>query len=481
LNGYDAIVIGSGAGGAAAAYGLATRGRRVLILERGERLPRDGSTLDVDTVVTRGHFLSTEDWSDGRGRTLRPQEHFNLGGKTKWYGAALLRFAPQEFEAEPDFDAHGWPLRYAELAPYYDEAERLLGIRHFDCEPGLTRVLAHLASVAPAWQSAPLPLALAADILDHPNEASHFDGFASVRDLKGDAEVCMLRHILGAPNVELRTGAEVRSLLSAEADGARVDGVRLASGEPLRARTVLLAAGALHSPRLLASWLAAAGPKPRPPGAAQIGSNLKMHLLTALLTLSRDRPPDLLRKTMLSAHADFPHSSVQPLGFGADLISTLLPRFLPRALARPAAARAYGFFLQTEDGSHPDNRVSAAGIGAGVGPLPVLDYQAARVPASLREHQCFVRAFRRALLRAGYPGFTQRIGTEGTAHVCGTLIAGEDPRRSVVDSHGRVHGVEGLYVVDGSVLPRSSRVNPALSIYAWGLRVAHLLAESLPP
>jgi len=57
------------------------------------------------------------------------------------------------------------------------------------------------------------------------------------------------------------------------------------------------------------------------------------------------------------------------------------------------------------------------------------------------------------------------------------MIAGDDPANSVVDPEGRVHGMEGLYVVDGSVLPRSSRVNPSLSIYGWGLRVADRLAQ----
>jgi choline dehydrogenase-like flavoprotein len=54
-------------------------------------------------------------------------------------------------------------------------------------------------------------------------------------------------------------------------------------------------------------------------------------------------------------------------------------------------------------------------------------------------------------------------------------VTGRDPQTSVVDRNGRVHGMENLYVVDGSVLPRSSRVNPALTIYAWGLRVASKL------
>lgn len=67
---------------------------------------------------------------------------------------------------------------------------------------------------------------------------------------------------------------------------------------------------------------------------------------------------------------------------------------------------------------------------------------------------------------------TRAIPITGTAHACGTLAAGVDPARSVVDADGRVHGMDNLFVVDGSVLPRSSRVNPALTIYAWGLRVA---------
>ena len=75
--------------------------------------------------------------------------------------------------------------------------------------------------------------------------------------------------------------------------------------------------------------------------------------------------------------------------------------------------------------------------------------------------------------------FSQRIGNAGTAHVSGTLSAGADPETSVVDARGRVHGMRGIYVTDGSVLPRSSRVNPSLTIYAWSLRVADLLADGL--
>ncbi len=91
-----------------------------------------------------------------------------------------------------------------------------------------------------------------------------------------------------------------------------------------------------------------------------------------------------------------------------------------------------------------------------------------------------MRRFTATLARCGLLAFSQRIGLAGTAHACGTLIAGRDPADSVVDAEGRVHGIDGLYVVDGSVLPRSSRVNPSLTIYAWSLRVAERIAARAP-
>ena len=106
---YDVIIVGSGAGGAAAAYRLVLAGLNVLVLEKGSPLPHDGSTLDDERVVTRGEFLSKEPWLDGSGNSICPEEHFNLGGKTKWYGAAVLRYSPQEFEPDRQFGARGWP------------------------------------------------------------------------------------------------------------------------------------------------------------------------------------------------------------------------------------------------------------------------------------------------------------------------------------------------------------------------------------
>jgi choline dehydrogenase-like flavoprotein len=469
---YDVIVVGSGAGGSAAAYRLARAGLGVLLLERGEELPRDESTLDVQAVVHEGRFKSRDPWRDGRGRPLVPEEYFNLGGKTRWYGAALLRFDPGEFAADTVHQCRPWPVAAGEMQPYYDEVERLLGVRQFDCEAGLARIINRLTGTGSPWRSAPLPMGLDPAILGSPVEAAHFDGFASPRGLKGDAQRAFLDAVRELPNLHIHTGDAASSLIAAPGDPTRIAGVLTAAGRVHRGRRVLLAAGALHTPQLVQRYLEEQGLSQSLPCARNMGRHLKLHLLTAVVAIGTRRQTDLLRKTTLLTHDDLPHSSVQPLGFDGELIAGLMPGVVPRSVARVLGDHAYGFFLQTEDGSDPRNRI----VGGPPGSEPVLDYEDSRLPAARREHRALVARFRTDLLRAGLLAFSKRIGLAGTAHACGTMIAGDDPRDSVVDADGRVHGLDGLYVVDGSILPRSSRVNPSLSIYAWSLRVADRIA-----
>lgn len=471
---FDVIVVGSGAGGSAAAYRLVTHGLRVLVVEKGPPLPRDGSTLDVATVIRDGAFKSTEVWQDALGRSLAPEEHFNVGGKTKWYGAALARFAPAEFRPDPARQYLGWPFEHSELAPYYAQIETLLGVRCFDCEPDLAAILARLRRVS-SWRAEALPLGLDARILADAHEAAHFDGFASARGLKADGEGALLARVAHSPRLTLLAGRAATDLVGASGQPRRIVGVRLDDGTELKAREVVLAAGAMHSPRLLERYLRGARLEDVPL-AHVAGGNFKLHVLTAVLAFGITRKTDLLRKTMLLTDERVPHSSVQPLGFDGELIATLIPKLVPRRLARALGARAYGFFLQTEDGSALANRVRAA---HGSDERPVVDYDARRAPAALAEHRRLVRIFSRDLWRAGYPNASQRIGLAGTAHACGTLVAGHDPRSAAVDADGRAHGLDGLTVADGSVLPRVSRVNPALTIYAWGLRAADRLAARL--
>ncbi len=470
---WDVLIIGSGAGGASAAFRLVNAGKRVLMLEKGGRLPRDGSTLDVERVFKDGQFKNKRPWVDGRNRQFLPEEYYNVGGKTKWYGAALLRFSPHEFLADESHQCLGWPFGYEELAAHYDEAESLLSVTQFENEPDLQALIDKLAGDGSGWRPAPLPLGLKKEILDDPDEAKHFDGFASVAGYKSDAECNLLDTLADSPNFTLLTGKEVTGLRFKEGAPTEITGVVCGDGSDYAAAVVVLAAGAMTSPRILQDHLERTGLNTSLPSAPMVGANFKCHINSALLAFSPFRTEGLLRKTAFFLNEKFPHSTVQSLGWiDGELLATQLPAAVPRFVANAAGSRAIGFFVTTEDGSSGDNRVVSCG---GHGGLPVLDYEFARIQPAYDEHHAVIGAFQSSLARARMVGVAQYVGLAGTAHAVGTLVTGTDPRQSVVDPAGKVHGFQGLYVCDGSVLPRVSRVNPALTIYAWGLRLgAHL-------
>ncbi len=232
----------------------------------------------------------------------------------------------------------------------------------------------------------------------------------------------------------------------------------------------------MHSPRLLQDYLEKTGLDQTLPSAPVVGGYFKLHINSALLAFSPFVHHDVLRKTAIFFNDAYPHSTVQCLGWlDGEILATELPAAVPKFVARAMGARAYGFFVTTEDGSSPENRIISCG---GHGGLPVMDYDFSRIKPSHDEHHRVVRGFEAALLRAGLLGVSKYIGFAGTGHALGSMVTGADPATSVVDANGKVHGMDNLYVGDGSVLPRSSRVNPALSIFAWGLRLGEHLGKS---
>lgn len=466
---YDTIIVGSGCGGSAAAYNLVQAGQQVLLLEKGGVLPRDGSTLDVKTVFKEGRYHNKDAWVDNKNNTFVPHEFYNVGGKTKWYGAALMRFAPHEFEADPDFQCLPWPFGYAELEPFYDQAEGLLHIHLFENEPDLQKLVDKIVAADPNWRPEPLSMGLKPSILQDTEEAKHFDGFASMSGYKFDAEAGILQHVEDQPNFKLLTNKEVNGLLHAEEDPLTIIGVRCADGSAFLGKNIVLAAGAMTSPRLLQDYLEQTELDGQLPSAPIVGANFKLHINSVLVALSPFVQHDILRKTAIFFNENFPHTSVQCLGWlDGEIIATKLPAAVPRFVTRTIGKRAYGFFVTTEDGSSPDNRIISCG---GHGGLPVMDYEFDRIAPSYKEHRAALRAFKARLLGAGRLGVAKYMGLAGTAHAMGSLVTGNDPATSVVDAHGKVHGMQNLYVGDGSVLPRASRVNPALTIYAWGFRL----------
>jgi choline dehydrogenase-like flavoprotein len=471
---YDVIIVGSGAGGAAAAYKLAGSGCRVLMLEKGRHLPTDGSTLDTRQVFKEGKYKNKEPWLDGRGGHLVPDEHYNVGGKTKWYGAALLRFSAHEFAADPEHQCLAWPFGLEELEPYYDEAERLLHVNHFDNEPELQLLIDKIVQGGSGWRADALPLGLKPEILDDEHEAKHFDGYASVAGYKADAERNLIDPIARLPNFTLLTRKKVIGLLHQPGAAAAIEGVVCRDGSYYAADRVILAAGAMTSPRILQDHLEAYDLNTLP-CAASVGANFKLHLNSALVAFSPFAHHDVLRKTAIFFNDRYRHTTVQCLGWlDGEILATQLPGALPRFVTNAIGARAFGFFVTTEDGSHPNNRIISGGGDDGV---PTADYSLDRLPPAQAEHNAAIADFTRRLLHAGLAGVDRYLGLAGSAHALGSMVTGTDPHTSVVDPNGKVHGMENLYVGDGSVLARSSRVNPALTIYAWGLRLGEHLAK----
>src|SRR5215471_13541737 len=124
---FDVIIIGTGAGGGTLAYKLAPSGKRVLLLERGDYVPREKNNWDSAFVVKEGGYHTTEAWHDKNGHEFHPGTHYYVGGNTKFYGAALLRLRKEDFG---EVRHHGgispaWPIRYEDLEPYYTKAEHL--------------------------------------------------------------------------------------------------------------------------------------------------------------------------------------------------------------------------------------------------------------------------------------------------------------------------------------------------------------------
>ena len=124
---YDVIIIGSGAGGGTLAHTLAPSGKRILLLERGDFLPRSMDNWDPQPVFIDGKYISTDIWHDADGKPFQPQVHYFVGGATKLYGAALYRLRPQDFGELKHVDgiSPAWPLGYDDFEPWYTKAEWL--------------------------------------------------------------------------------------------------------------------------------------------------------------------------------------------------------------------------------------------------------------------------------------------------------------------------------------------------------------------
>ncbi len=515
---YDVIIIGTGAGGGTLAWSLAPTGKKVLLLERGDYVPREIENWSTRAVVLEGRYNNADPWHDKDGKEFQAGTHYFVGGNTKFYGAALLRMREQDFGDVKHYGgvSPAWPIAYSDLEPYYTRAEHLYqvhGNRGEDpTEPWASAPYAHPAvSHEPRIQELSDGLAAigrspfhvpVAVMLNEQNRrksacirCATCDGHPCLVNAKADAQVCCVDPALEHGNVALLTGARV-TRLETDAAGRRVSLVhveRAGARESYSADVVVVSCGAINSAALLLRSASDRHPRGLANGSGVVGRHYMCHLNSVMLSISKCANPTVFQKTL--ALNDFYHASQAweyPMGHisfvgktDGHVLAAGAPKLVPGYPLELMAKHSLDFWLTSEDLPDPENRVSLDRDG-GI----VLEYTPnnqeghrrlqetlkgllARIPCRIHGSGCHEGV---VPMRA-YIG--KRIPLAGVAHQNGTVRFGSDAKSSALDVNCRAHEVDNLYVVDGSFFPSSSAVNPALTIMANALRVGEHLKERL--
>ncbi len=515
---YDVAIIGTGAGGGTLLSALAPTGKRILVLERGDYVPREKANWSTRAVNLEGRYQTKEVWRDREGRPLHPHTNYNVGGNTKFYGAALFRLRREDFGEVKHWGgvSPAWPIAYDDLEPYYTAAERLYhvhGTRREDpTEPPASAPYPHppvsheprIQQLHDDWAGLGLrpfhvPLGVMLDEQD-PRASRCIrcetcDGHPCLVSAKSDAQVVCVDPALRYPNVTLLTGAYV-SRLDTDASGREVQRIVVKRGdaaETYSADVVVVSAGAINSAALLLRSASDGHPRGLANGSDVVGRHYMGHVNSVLMAVSKCPNPTVFQKTLGlndfyfgSDDWQYPMGHISFVGkLDADTLRGGAPALTPGWTLDLMARHSLDFWLTSEDLPDPDNRVSLDREGNIVlAYRPNNETAHQRLTAKLEQlmkqqskcrvhgHECHEGLFSRNLFLG------QRIPLAGVAHQNGTVRFGHDPRSSALDVNCRAHEVDNLYVVDASFFPSSAAVNPALTIMANALRVAdHLKAR----
>jgi choline dehydrogenase-like flavoprotein len=516
---YDVIIIGTGAGGGTLAHRLAPSGKRILLLERGEYVPREPDNWSTRAVNLEGKYATREVWRTADGEPLHPHTNYWVGGNTKFYGAALFRLRREDFGELKHWGgvSPAWPIRYEDLEPYYSQAEQLYHV-HGRRGEDPTDPPAGAPYPHPAVSHEPRIQQLADDFARlglHPfhtplgimlDEASPrksrcircgtCDGHPCLVYAKADAQVLCVDPALEHPNVTLVTGARVTRLETSPSgrEVTRVLVERQGTAEAYAADLVVVSCGAINSAALLLRSASDRHPRGLANSSDVVGRHYMGHVNSVLMALSKCPNPTVFQKTLAvndfyfgSPEWEFPMGHISFVGkLDAATLRAGAPAIAPGWTLDLMARHSLDFWLTSEDLPDPANRVTLDRDGQ-----IVLSYQPnneeghTRLTDKLKHlmkqqtrcavhgHECHEGLFARSL----YLG--QRIPLAGVAHQNGTIRFGHDPRTSALDAHCKAHEVDNLYVVDASFFPSSGAVNPALTVMANALRVGDHLLERL--
>lgn len=505
---YDIIIVGTGAGGGTMAYALAETGKKILLLERGDYIPRERENWSTEAIFKQKRYQTNERWTFN-GEPFRPEMTYCVGGNTKMFGAAMFRLREADFGEIKHAGgiSPAWPISYADLSPYYTAAERLYHVRGqrgidpteppsndpyafppLQHEPRVAQLKTDLETLGYAPFPLPIGIKEANGIGDSPVNLSTFDGYPDLTESKADAHVIAVKPALQHDNVTMLTNRKVWKLMT-DASGRTVTEVHaIHNGETeiYQADLIVVAAGASNS---AAIFLRSANDQ-HPNGLANhsdmVGRNYICHNNATFVAISKEPNDSIFQKSLAisdwygpSADWEYPMGLIQMLGKVDEvLMSFEAPEPLGGMSYAEMAAHSLDFWLQSEDLPDPNNRITVDKDG-GV----VLHYS----ENNLEAYNQLVEKLKSILSDIGCHDHLVPVdyylGTKfpfNLAHQAGTMRFGTDPETSVLDINCKPHGLENVYVTDAAFMPSVGAVNPSLTIIANVLRVAdHLKAEVL--
>ena len=397
---YDVIIIGSGAGGGTLAHTLAGSGKQILLLERGDFLPREMDNWDPEAVFVHGKYISKDTWYDADGKPFQPQVHYNVGGATKLYGAALYRLRPQDFGEIRHVDglSPAWPLTYDDFEPWYTQAEWLYQV-HGNAGEDPTEGPALEAYPWPAVSHEPRIQQLSDELGRRrlppvPRAVRH----PARRGRPGQEHLHPLHLVRRLPVPRPRQGRRRDDRRAPAARPAERDAARRRRGDqagdrrrpgarspasscPATAQRevyegdiVVVSAGAANSAKLLLRSANDRHPNGLANGSDQVGRNYMFHNCKAIVALAKEPNDTVFQKTVGlndfyfgAPDYDWPAGNIQMIGkSNAEAMKgeePKLTKLAPHFSLAEVARHAVDFWLTTEDLPKPENRVTVDGDG----------------------------------------------------------------------------------------------------------------------
>ena len=497
---YDAIIVGSGFGAAAAAVRLVEAGLSTLMLERGRPARRDALDWDQRQILVDKRYRSPSPMRVRQSRRRRYETEYPnevLGGMSVFYGGASLRLREGDFSR--------WPIDYADMEPYYCEAEAALHVHGRQgmapCEPLRSQPYPHqppeLSVPAQRIRDAgeglglrPFPIPLAINFTDSRRplciRCNTCDGFPCKIEAKNDVTATLL-HRAQARGLEIITSAIVVRLDTSSDAVTTAVCIDAESGQERRfeASVFGLAAGALSSPGILQRSGIRSTAQRDP-----VGHYLMRHcnaVVTGIFPF-RTNPEQVFHKQLCFTDyyndGDEAVSAVDAgpaTGIIQDIYTPSAPvirHFAPfgaRSLAGRLASNMQNLLCVAEDEPRFDNSVGLSGDLDHFG-IPVATVDHVYTDGDIRRRQRLVKHARRILKSAG-AWLTRVYEIETFSHAIGTIRFGESKADSALDETCRFRGLENLFVTDGSFMPTSGGVNPSLTIAANAFRVADHIVD----